>query len=280
MIITLNGYPLNDGSNGAWLNTSIAGLETPTIRTSSGNYAGRDGGYIGAQYFSARAITIQGTVFSSNVAVLEQTRRELQSALLSQRTGAANPVTVDIVTNAGTSYTVYANLLDFQMPIGRSIFKSPFKIELLASDPTIYSSQNAVVPITVPKVSGGGFTMPFDMPIVFAAGAQPTTVTNEGTVAVYPIIALTGLMTNPVITNTTTELFLGLNITTASTDEVIINMQQRTVLLNGSSIFGDVTAGSSWWSLMPGGNAISLTSASGSDTVSSTVTWQSGYMGI
>lgn len=51
MIISLNGYNLNDGTTGAWLNTEIDGLEMPTIRTSTGNYAGRDGGYIGAQFF-------------------------------------------------------------------------------------------------------------------------------------------------------------------------------------------------------------------------------------
>lgn len=274
MIISLNGFNLNDGISGAWLNTEIAGLEMPTIRTSSGNFAGRDGGYVGAQYYSARDITIQGTIFSSDTATLEQARINIQAALL------GSSVTMGILTNAGNSYTVYCNLLDFQMPIKQGLFNAPFKIELLAPDPTIYSNSSATIPVNVPKVTSGGYNYPVVYPVVYAAGTLPTTITNAGNILVYPIITLTGIATNPMVTNNTTLQFFSLALTTGSSDQIIINMAQRTVLLNGSSIFADIIGGSTWWSLKSGGNAISLSSAGGGDTVSSTISWQSGYMGI
>lgn len=187
---------------------------------------------------------------------------------------------MNITTNAGNSYTVFCNLLDFQMPISKAIFSAPFKIELLASDPTIYGSSTAVTPVTVPLIVSGGYTYPVVYPVVYSAGSGPTSVTNAGTVAVYPIITITGIATNPVIINNTTEQFLGLDLTTGSTDTIVINMAQRTALLNGSSVFGDLATGSTWWALLTGGNSISLTTSNGGDTASSTITWQSGFMGI
>ncbi len=274
MILTLNGYNLNDGTTGAWLNTEIDGLELPTVRTSSGNYAGRNGGYVGAQFFSARDITLQGTVFSSDVATLELTRRNLQAALL------GGDVTLGIMTNAGNQYTVYCNLLDFQMPIQQGLFSAPFKIELLAPDPTIYENDATSLPATLTPIMSSGFVLPATFPIAFPAATLPTTVTNNGTVEVYPIITLDGIMTNPRITNNTLEQFFGATLVTSSDDELVINFAQRTVLLNGSNIFGDITSGSSWWAIQPGDNSISLTTDSTSDTVTGTIEWQSGYMGI
>lgn len=273
MIITLNGFPINDGSNGVWL-TEIDGLEMPSIRTSTGNYAGRDGGFVGAQYYSARSISIQGTAFSSSVASLETTRQTMQSALL------GNSVTMNILTNAGNNYTIKANLLDFSMPIKGSLFSTSYKIELLAPDPTIYSNQNAFTPVAIPLTTTNGFVIPFTLPLALSPSSGGTTITNAGTVAVYPIITLTGVVTNPVLTNSTTGNNLSLLLTTANTDVIIINMQQRTVTLNGSNIFGDVATGSAWWFLNPGANKVSLSSGNAADTVSATITWQSGYIGI
>lgn len=273
MTITLNGFPINDGSNGVWL-SELDGLEMPKIRTSTGNYAGRDGGFIGAQYFAPRDISIQGTAFSSDVASLETVRRNLQSALL------GDTVTLNIVTNAGNSYSINANLIDFSMPIKGNVFSAAYKIELLAPDPTIYSSANAVTPVTLTPIVTSGFVIPFTLPLTLPSSSLPTSITNAGTVAVYPLITMTGIATNPVLTNNTTGEFFGLNVTTATSDVISINMAQRSVTLNGSNIFGDVGSGSAWWFLVPGGNEVSLTTSSGSDTVVTTITWQSGYIGI
>jgi hypothetical protein len=279
MIVTLNGYPLSDGSNNSWLNDSATGLELPTIRTSSGNYAGRDGGFVGAQFFSARDVTFQGTLFSKNIALLETARTALQAALLSQRSSNLMPVTITILTNAGNSYVVYANLIDFKMPINKALFKATFKIELLASDPIIYLQESFSVPGNLPLVVTGGVGFPVAFPVIFPAGSLPVTIANAGTEAVYPIITLTGVMTNPVLTNLTTEQVFSMDLTTASTDQLVLNFQQHTALLNGSNVFGDVSS-ASWWPLIPGNNSIALTSSLGSDTVTGTIKWQSGVMGI
>src|SRR5664279_418996 len=126
MIITLNGYTINDPTSNVYLDADLVGLDLPPIRTSSGNYSGRDGGYIGGQFYTARDISLQGRVFSSNISTLETTRQAFQTALKGQS------VTMTITTNAGNAYIVYCKLIDFEMPINRNLFSAAFKIELQA----------------------------------------------------------------------------------------------------------------------------------------------------
>jgi hypothetical protein len=277
MIVTLNDYIINDPDSDVrvYLDEDIVGLDLPPIRTSSGNYSGRDGGYVGGQFYTARDISLQGRVFSSDVATLEATRKALQNAVKGQS------VTMQVLTNAGAAYVIYCNLIDFEMPIKRDLFSAPFKIELMAPDPTIYDDATGTeLTATVPLLVSGGYTYDVTYPVTYLGGTSPTTVTNSGDVDVFPTITLTGTGTNPIITNRLTNEFLGLSLTTGASDVIEIDMRQRTILLNGGSIFALQTAGSTFWSLEPGGNPIALTTSNGADTVSAEVSWRSGFMGI
>lgn len=276
MIITLNGYEINTDAHGIWLDTQIDGLDLPPIRTSQGNYSGRDGGYVGGQFYAARPIGLQGAIFSSNIATLETTRQAFQTALKGQT------VTMTVLTNAGHSYILYANLLDFEMPIKRELFSAPYTLSLIAPDPTIYdNTAGGALTANINLVVSGGYTYPVTYPVTYAAGTPPTTVSNGGTIPVYPVITLTGTMTNPVLANLTTNQQFSLTpITTGPGDVVVIDVRQHTVTLNGSSIFGLIGPSSTWWSLLVGSNTISLTTSSGTDTVTGVMTWRSGYMGI
>jgi Phage tail protein len=276
MIVTLNGYTLNDGSNGVDLDVEIDGLDIPPIRTSSGNYSGRDGAYVGAQFYAGRDISLQGKIFNSNITTLESTRSAFQNAL------KGNSVVMTILTNAGNSYIVYCNLIDFEMPITRDLFSAPFKIELLATDPTIYdNTSGGALTASLSRLVSGGMTTPAVTPWVFTGGGSPTTINNAGTTNVFPTITLTDIMNNPVLTNlTTNQVFSLTGLVTTTGDTVVIDMRQRTVTLNGSSIFGLVGALSNWWYLQPGNNSITLTTPNSGDTVSAVVSWRSGYPGI
>ena len=277
MIVSLNGYVLNDSTsaNPAYLDEPIDGLGLPPVRTSSGNYSGRDGGYVGAQFYGMRLITLTGYFFGSP-AVLETARRNLAAAV------ASPSVTLNITSNAGNQYVLFCNIDSLDMPIIRSMNRAPFKISLIATDPIIYdNSASGAVSVTVNPARGGGITWPVTWPIQWAAGSQPTTVNNSGNATIYPTITLTNVMTNPTITNQTTGQFFTLSgITTAAGDQLVIDMKNRTVLLNGGSVLPYVTSTSSWWPLLPGNNSINLTTNSGTDNVVATVSWRSGYRGI
>lgn len=273
MIVILNGYNINDGTSGVYLDVEITGLELPEIRTSSGSFAGRDGGWIGAQFYSPRQITLQGSVFASDVVSLGATRRAFQSAL------KGKTVTMQIFTDDGAAYVIYANLLSFKMPVKRNKFSAPFQILLFAGDPTIYdNATGTALTANLPKLTSGGYTYPVVYPVVYAAGSSPTAVANSGEVTVYPTITLTGSMTNPTVSNLTTGLSLGLTMTTAPGDVVVIDMRAKTVLLNGGNVYGLLTAGSSFWGLQSGSNSITLNTTSAGDSVSGLLSWRAGFL--
>lgn len=276
MIITLNDFELNSRESRFYLDEDVQGLSLPEIRTSSGVYSGRDGGYIGAQFYGMRQLSLVGRVFGQDVAEVELKRRELQDALRTKS------IIMRVQTNAGEAYLIYCNLLRFDMPIKRTLNSAPFKIELIAADPIIYDdTAGGLLSATLNKIIGGGYIFPVVWPVVWQAGTQPTVVTNDGNTTVYPIITLTGSATDPVIYNNTTgKLFKLEGFTMGTTDTVVINTRERTVLLNGGSVFNKVSADSQWFGLVPDDNLLLLDSSSGSDTVSATVEWRSGYIGI
>lgn len=276
MIITLNDFELNSRDSKFYLDEDVQGLSLPDIRTSSGVYSGRDGGYIGAQFYGMRQLSLVGRVFGQDVVEIETKRRELQAAL---RTKA---ITMRIVTTAGQAYIIYCNLLKFDMPIKRTVTIAPFKIELLAADPIIYDdTAGSELTAILNKVVGGGYTTPVVYPVLWQAGAQPTSVLNGGNTAVKPTITLTGSAHDPVIYNNTNGKLMRIeNFTMSASDELVIDMRARTVLLNGGSVFHKVSADSQFWQLEVGNNALLLDSTNGSDTVTALIKWRSGYIGI
>lgn len=279
MIVSVNGYVLNDptNANSAYLDEPIDGLGLPPIRTSSGTYSGRDGGYVGSQFYGMRLITLTGRFFSTSPAVLESTRRAIAAAL------ASPTVPLTITTNAGNNYLINCFADSLNMPINRSINSAPFKITLIAADPTIYdNSGGGLNTASLAKILGGGITWPISWnPVTWAAGSSPTTVSNTGNVNAYPLITLSDVMTNPTVTNTTTGQFFSLSgLTTVAGDKVVIDMANHTVLLNGGPIYTYATLTSTFWPLIPGSNTVSLKSSVSGDTVSGVMTWRSGYRGI
>lgn len=276
MILYLNGYEINTITNRVWLDVEIDGLELPPIRTTSGNNAGRNGGYVGPQFFGIRVIQLQGSIFTSNVSLHMATRKALESAL------QGSSVTLRILADDGNSYIVYCNITTFTMPLTKSQVSSPFNIVLIAGDPIIYdNATGTALTASLPRIVAGGYTYPVVYPVVYAAGSGPTTITNSGSVAVLPVITLTGVMTNPMVTNVTTGAFIALTgLTTAPGDVVTIDMRARTVLLNGGSIFALASGMRNPISLIVGGNSLALTSVGGGDTVTGVVSWRSGSMGI
>lgn len=278
MIVSVNGYVLNDPTNpnSAYLDEPIDGLGLPPVRTSSGNYSGRDGGYVGSQFYGMRLITLTGRFFSTSPVTLEASRQALAAAV------ASSSITLTLTTNAGASYLITCNVDSLDMPINRSVSTAPFKLSLIAPDPIIYDNSAAAMSVAITRSVGGGITWPISWtPVTWAPGSQPIAINNTGGVIIYPVITLNNAMTNPTITNVTTGQSFSLNgFTTAAGDVVVIDMKNRTVLLNGGSVLPYVTTSSIWWSLIPGSNSVSLNSTNGADTVTGTVSWRAGYRGI
>lgn len=272
---TINGFALNDPTNGVTIDGDIVGLGMPDIRTSSGVYSGRDGGYVGAQNYGMRNISIPGEVFGDNEAAYEATRAAFSAAV---NIGGWLPL--ELTTNAGRQYVMNCKLIKLDMPFSNSPIETRYTLELVAPDPIIYDNSAGgwnTVPIT--PVRGGGITWPIRWPVTWAGSPGPVTALNSGGITMYPVVTLTGKMTNPVITNVTTNQFVSLNGLVV-TGTVVIDMGAPSVLLDGGLATAYVSDDSQWIGLTPGNNQMRLTTSDSGDTVTGTVAWRTGYLSL
>lgn len=282
MRIWLNGFLLNDEANLVYLQAPITGLELPEVRTSDGIRSGQNGGYMGAQFDGPRFITLNGRIFSSSIEDAKTKRRAIQEALPLH----PESILVQIQDDDGRSYELTAYYVDFKMPIEDSSYRHAFKIDLKAPDPIIYDvSAGSALSSNVQKAIPGGFqftdtTPQFDS--FYFSDAQAISVINNSSPNIaYPVITITGKITNPVLTNKNTgESFSLEGYAVDSSAVTVIDMANHTVTLNGGNAFGYVPLDAQWWGLEPGDNTIDFTSGSGSDVTSGVMTWRPGYRGI
>ena len=148
-------------------------------------------------------------------------------------------------------------------------------IELTAPDPLIYSTVLKTSSAGLPSPIAGR-TFPITFPTTFGASTGGSmSVTNAGNYTTAPVITITGPVTNPIVTFTSTGAFMALTITLANTDVLVIDMGARTVTLNGTAYrFNTVVTGSSWWGIPPGTWSIGVAS---SDSAPVTALFSTAY---
>jgi hypothetical protein len=278
MIVYINDLPINDDSNGLYLDEPIEGLDSADIRLSSDVYSGRDGGYTGTPYYGLRLVSLPGHVWAADRQDYITRRRLLLDAI------AAGELTLKVWLDSDHHYILHSGKLHKppQLPFTRTMHKEPFKLDILFGDPIIYddTSGNALT-ATVGKYVGGGIAWPLAWPLASAEGTGATTVDNTGLVTIYPVITISGSQTNPIISNERTGEFIQLSGYTAPAgSETVIDLRDRTVTLNGGNVLGKVSSPSHWWGLQPGSNTIKLATSDAADAASAVMTWRNGFMGI
>lgn len=274
-VLTLSA--LADGSR--FIIKGVTGLGVADIRTSSFLFSGRSGGSVTDQLLGFRIITINGIIGENN-GTPQAHAVDRQTLLDALPIGTTIPV---YITNfGGATYRIDANVTDAKVEYRQRGVTSDFLIQLTAGDPLFYSTDGGDIQTAIVNLQAqtGGYVTPYDLPVDWAAGATPSTVLNSGNATVFPVIELHDEAHNPIITNETTGETFGLDISTADGDVIVIDMNSRTVTLNGSNIMGNRTDGSTWWGLTPGDNSIVLTSATSDDTVYAELQWRNGVTGI
>lgn len=261
---------------GNFVITDVSGLGMADIRSSSFLFSGRDGGLVTDQFLGFRNIDITGKIVSPT---REQHRIDRQTVENALPINEAIPVYITLFD--GSTYRIDCNVMKVTVEYNRRGYTSDFLIQLVAGDPLFYNTDGGELhTATVSRVTQGGYVTPYILPVSWESGSSPTIVTNEGSALAYPVITLNDAAINPIITNQTTGESFALEITTVSGDELIIDMANRTVSLNGANIIGNKTSDSIWWALQVGDNSIVLDSDSGSDDVTADIVWRNGIKGI
>lgn len=153
------------------------------------------------------------------------------------------------------------------------------RLVMMCDDPLVYSAEQSSVGLGLEQESDG---VEFDMvaPITFGVSASPGTAVavNEGNSNTFPTIQILGPVTNPIVLNETYDEAIRINLTVAPGDSLSIDMQSRSVLLNGTaSRRFAVSNTSTFWALRPGVNQLRFIASGYDSDALATVSWRSAW---
>lgn len=259
---------------------SIEGLAYPNSRLSSYNRPGEFGSIVSNVLYSGRPITIIGSVYGNTVIEYETRRQTLESALRIVRSANAVslPSTLKFTTMNDIALQADVFIKDFKM-LAKDLHIADFFLELYSPDYALFSQ--TLQSVSISRSTGGGSVYPFIYPIIYGAqtGGEQTFV-NSGNVESYPIIYLNGPLTNPVIQNVTLGRSISLNLVLSSTDQVVINMKERTIVKNeNESVIAYRTDDSRYWWLLPGNNVVRFFTGSSGDTGNAQIQFRDAFLG-
>lgn len=138
-----------------------------------------------------------------------------------------------------------------------------FAMTLFAPDPRIYGATEKSGAYD-PTTAGTGFGLTFPLTFDLSFPGESLThlqVENQGRFPTPPVITLTGPVRNPIIENDTTlEFITTQNLDLLAGETLEINVDSRTVLLNGLSERPDLIdpSATTWWQLVKGVNLLRL----------------------
>ena len=275
------GDDITFGGNSKFQITApLTGLTSPDIRTGDGLYAGVDGGYVSSQLYGFRDIVISGFYIGSTCEEADNLREKLMRSLHIRYL-----YPVFITTFSGKHYFTEGYITDRRSDITHPT-SGVFQITIHCPDPIIYdggdgiNADSAWLEQTIYREKPGGFDIEYQVPVQWVEGQAATNIENLGTVDAYPIITLRDAINSPVVYNYTTNQKILVGVNMSAGDELIINMKERIITLNGVSVASQRSTDSSWWTLVPGNNKIALLSSSPNLNEMGTIKYKVGYQGI
>jgi hypothetical protein len=246
------GFQLNnDGQGLPFVDvTGVSGIDTAPLRITTDEHQGTDGTYIDSPYMSSRTIVVTGTLYTDPNdpdSLLLQLRRDYNRAdvrpFYFQLPG--QPVRYINGQGGGCQYDIDTN---------RRIGSTPIQLTVLAGDPYIYDypAQSSSCNLNLSSHVGMGFNAFFNMGFGGAIPGTTMTVTNSGTHRAYPIITINGPATNPVLLDSSSGITMAFAITLGTQDQLVINCQNKSVILNGTQSRRNTLAGLNWFSVPNG----------------------------
>jgi hypothetical protein len=229
------------------------------------------------------AITLTDTRVSGGTMTMSSSAQAnynlLQTALLPQTSGTT-PLQFQL-SSAGSLQLVNARvrgnrtLVDPNYTYG--FIKSQYNF--FCPDPRYYDNTLQTATLAVTNALGRVYNRTYNLVYGFSTTGGSANVQNNGWATTYPVITLSGPITNPTVGNSTTGNYVTVTGSYNSTDIITVDLDSKLITVNGNAARNLVTGTSTWFGALPGANAFYLT---GSGTVagvtSATVSWRSAYI--
>lgn len=277
MINTLKIGNLTIGtlSSGFLLGT-LNGFGSPAVKVDVKERGNFHGANLGEHLYGRRIFGVDLEIVGRTAAEYETNRRALEAAL------DIYDGLVEMVITTKNGLVLKADVIatqEFDLPYvkGNMVFGDA-RLELTAPYPFLQGF-NAKTR-TINLWSGGGFEIPFEVPLDMSAGATVVdNVDNDGNAVAFPIITLNGALEDPVITNETTGEEFSLNYTLTNGNYITIDVYNRTILLNGVTNLREYFTGD-WMKLVAGANYIKLTATSFDSSGNAAFSYRDSYLGV
>ncbi|MFI2609657.1 phage distal tail protein [Kitasatospora sp. NPDC018619] len=260
----------------------VAGLlDAPDVRSSDAELLQRDGLTPGTDYMGARTVTLT---------MLALDDHELPALLAAFAPGGEEkPFEFAFPGVAGGKARIMARVRKRAVTIDRDFHagRRRVTVELLATDPRLYSADEARATVAVAAPREGRPIFPLTFP--FDLGNGPTTraapdIDNTGSVDTWPVVRLTphdGEVRDPSLTlvhGGVRKRFATRGLRIGRGDALVVDMGRRRITLNGASRFGQVEPTSTWFALPPGDSTVQLDVLEGPTGVTADVFWRSAWM--
>ncbi len=277
MIKTLKLGSLTMGTlSSGYIFNKLTGFGFPSVRVNVKDRGSMHGADLSSYLYGRRAFVVELTIIGTSKTDYETKRRALEEACDIYN----GTTTLTIYTKSGMvlqSTVIVSDTVDMPYEKGTMIF-SEARLEMTAPYPFIkgYSTESKMVSIW----AGGGFAIPFEVPMDMSAGASVVdTVTNNGNAIAFPILILNGKLEDAVIINESTgdEMNIDYNLTNGNYIE--IDTYNRTALLNGVTNVRQYLSGD-WIKLVSGENNIKLSATSFDSAGNILVSWKDSYLGV
>lgn len=279
---TYNGITLSRFVRGSGFQAEAIPSDRITIRSTRDPLPAQPGIQRYLDEYGSRLMEIRGWIKGTSESDLYDKEKSLSAAFDIKNLESSYAATFGFApfdwTDPGQSASRYylkplQNTLNIQE--NRTGLSRGFSVLMEARDPTRYSQTSTAYTITVSSIGTGGSGFPVSFPILFSAayGTAQTTVTNSGSVEVYPdSIYLygppSGTWTAPSVTNTTSgdAIVFTSDVTLTTGQYVVINPRLATAQkYNGSSLV-DVSAyiisSSIFWTVAPGNSIVTISGSS------------------
>lgn len=261
---------------------NVQGLDATDYRIVNYPIPGQDYARVSAVFYDARTITWQGYISGQDAADYQQKRIALAQVCGINRDQYGYPALTKLsfTTLDGQSYFL---MVQPKKPVFAHTYPTwtKYQLTLLAPDARIYSTTPLSSGQITPLVSRG-ILVPTIVPVLGSGTTGGTaTIFNPGTVDSHPIITFTGPLTNPYIQNATTGYSWQLDYSLLPGDSVVVDTFNKTVVFDGRSDFiSHADNASTWWTVVPGINAFTLSTGSTADTGSVTITCNPAFLGV
>lgn len=258
-----------------WYFLDLDGWGAPQSTVQAVQKANADGAFATPAFLQARVVTVTGAMLAPDRPTLVAAWDRLQAA-------APLATAALTVVHGGADRYVNAQRQGEISMTEMSDVAIQFSIQWLCVDPRKFATDTLTATTGLPSASGG-LTIPFTVPFTIASTVVSGTcfLTNPGN-ANGPVNLHIAGGPVPCAGPSVTHVASGLSVTFASslvltsTDYIDVDMDNHTVILNGTASRDGYVTSRGWSPFTPGVNEWAFTSVSGSGaslTVTATPAW-------